>query len=373
MCATRGRKAPRRTEATASPLHLVSNQRPRPQLLTGDYLRAERSLIPLIEEPGLEERLARWPWAGKSLTAVVRQAIELAFGRGPGAPEAHRFLQRTLYRINRLMLFWYDDLHAYENDRSPFLLDLRARIERAWQSWMMIGVDEQQQSSTAVVASLRQRFARDVSPPLSAAGLYFRDHATLIGYCQLVKIGSLDGLVEASQLSRTLGGVSNDIHSTLTRLLMEEYGGGRPTKQHSAHYRAMMDALGLNPTPEAHFESVPWEVLAGINHSFLLSDRKRLFLRYVGGLLYTEISVPAAFQCYRAAAERLGLPAAAMTYWDLHIREDARHGLLMLEEVALPLAARYPNDAGELLLGYDQQRAISAVAGAATARAAFAA
>jgi hypothetical protein len=110
-------------------------------------------------------------------------------------------------------------------------------------------------------------------------------------------------------------------------------------------------------------------VLAAINHSFLLSERKRFYLRYVGGLLYTEISVPAAFDNYRAAAERLKLSEAARSYWELHIREDKRHGQWMLHDVALPLAARYPAEAWELLLGYDQQKSISDRAGAAVAAA----
>jgi hypothetical protein len=154
---------------------------------------------------------------------------------------------------------------------------------------------------------------------------------------------------------------------------LEEYGGGRPHRKHSTYFRTMLEALGMDTRPEAYFDVVPWETLATINHSFLLSDRRRLFLRYVGGLLYTETSVPAAFRCHLAAAQRLGLPAAAMTYWELHIKEDARHGPWMLDDVALPLAARYPDDAWELVLGYDQQRAMSARAGAATARACAAA
>jgi hypothetical protein len=160
--------------------------------------------------------------------------------------------------------------------------------------------------------------------------------APLPAYRRLVAIMSLDGLVEASQLSRTLGGVSNDIHATMTRLLLEEYGGGRPARKHSAFFRAMLQSLEMCDDAEAYFDLVPWEVLAGINHSFLLSDRKRHFLRYVGGLLYTEVSVPSAFRAYRAAATRLGLPPEAMSYWDLHIKEDARHGPWMLNDVAIP-------------------------------------
>jgi hypothetical protein len=110
-------------------------------------------------------------------------------------------------------------------------------------------------------------------------------------------------------------------------------------------------------------------VLATINHSFLLSERKRFYLRYVGGLLYTEISVPAAFDNYRLAAERLGMSEKARGYWDLHIKEDERHGRWMLNDVALPLAARYPRQAAEIVLGYDQQRFMSGRAGRATAEA----
>jgi len=205
------------------------------------------------------------------------------------------------------------------------------------------------------------------------AGAFFRDLASVTAYRRLLAIASLDGLVEASQLSRTLGGVSNAIHATMTKLLVEEYGGGRPAKKHSAYFATMLRSLGMDTTPEAYFDLVPWEVLSCINHSFLLSDRKRHYLRYVGGLLYTEISVPAAFRCYQQAAMRLGLPEPARLYWDLHIKEDARHGPWMLNDVAIPLVERYPDEAWELVLGYDQQRRMSGRAAEATAQSAAAA
>ena len=132
----------------------------------------------------------------------------------------------------------------------------------------------------------------------------------------------------------------------------------------------MLEELGMQTEPEAYFNLVPWELLAIINHSFLLTERKRYFLRYIGGLLYGELSVPAGFRPYRAAGERLGLSAAAMSYWDLHIKVDELHGRWMLDDVALPLVAQYPTDAWELVFGYDQQRLLSDRAGAAVARSA---
>jgi hypothetical protein len=346
--------------------------RDRPQA-QARFAHAENALSRLIESPGLDAMSGRECTAMRSVDASVAEAIAAAYRSSSDGEDAHRFLQRVLYRINRLMLFWFDDLRRYENDRSPYLHRLRATIESAWQQWELAGISLPVMSAPEVVAALQARAAADVDAPPSDGGRYFRDGATLGAYRRLLEIVSLDGLVEASQLSRTLGGVGDPIHGTMTRLLLEEYGGGRLARKHSTYFRTMLECLGMDPTPEANFEVVPWEVLAGINHSFLLSDRRRLYLRYVGGLLYTETSVPAAFRCYLAAAERLGLPPDAMTYWTLHIKEDARHGPWMLDEVALPLAERYPDDAWELVLGYDQQRAMSARAGEASHRACAAA
>jgi len=335
----------------------------------------DRVLAAVLASGDLESLLRRPSAAMRAVGAAVGRALIDAYRHGAGDPGAHLLLQRVLYRINRLQLFWYDDLDAYRHERSPWVLALRERVEAAWQRWeaAQLGVEVQVDVGGAapreVATALRERAAADLAPARSASGRWIAEEADLSAYRGLLTIASLDALVEASQLSRTLGGVSNPMHATMTRLLVEEYGGGRAGKKHSTYFRTMLEAVGLDATPEAHLDAVPWEVLATINQSFLLSDRKRHFLRYVGGLLYTEVSVPAAFACYRDAAIRLGLPPEARAYWELHIKEDARHGPWMLEQVALPLVARYPAHAAELVFGYDQQRLMSARAGGAVARA----
>src|SRR5687768_7849312 len=54
---------------------------------------------------------------------------------------ARLFLQRVLYRINRLKLFWYDDLRNYDNERSSYLQQVRDRVEQAWQAWELSLLD----------------------------------------------------------------------------------------------------------------------------------------------------------------------------------------------------------------------------------------
>jgi hypothetical protein len=47
-----------------------------------------------------------------------------------------------------------------------------------------------------------------------------------------------------------------------------------------------------------------------------------------------------------------------MSYWELYICEHERHGQWMLTDIALPLADIYPQQAWELVLGYDQERLV---------------
>jgi len=340
------------------------------QLTVSETERAEQQFSHLLTLDNLDQSLARRAADTSDFETTLAAALVAAYEDEAGSDVAHLFLQRVLYRINRLKLFWYDDLRRYNNERSAYLREIRNRTEVAWQRWERAKINIVELQKTDVRKAMLERAAADLAPEPSADGRYFRDQVTETGYRRLLAIASLDGLVEASQLSRTLGGVGNEIHSVLTRLLLEEYGGGNLNRKHSSFFTVMLAELGMDTAPEAYFDLVPWEVLAAINHSFLLSERKRYFLRYIGGLLYTEVSVPAAFSNYRAAASRLGLPPAAMGYWDLHIKEDERHGRWMLHDIALPLADRYEADSWELLLGYDQQKLLSERAGASIARSA---
>lgn len=334
------------------------------------YDVAEMQFKTLLETEALDKNRTMVLPLIRGFERTLEQALMTAYQYSHCSEPAHRFLQRVLYRINRLKLFWYDDLRCYENERSLYIRSIRDHIEEAWQTWEMECFDLSELKKVKVEEKLRKEARNDLVSNPSEAGIFFRDHMGKAGYRRLLEITSLDGLVEASQLSRMLGGVSNEIHSTLTKLFLEEYGGGRLSRKHSTFFKAMLDAFNMQTVPEAYFDVVPWEVLAGINQSFLQTERKRYFLRYIGGLLYTEVSTPSAFRNYSAAAKRLDLPQATMGYWDLHIKEDERHGRWMLHDIALPLAKRYPADSWELVLGYQQQRLINQRSGEAIARSA---
>jgi hypothetical protein len=61
------------------------------------------------------------------------------------------------------------------------------------------------------------RYARDVNPPLSAAQQYVVDAMSPLGYCHLLAVGSVDGLVEASRQSRVCAGAANEVACAIFR------------------------------------------------------------------------------------------------------------------------------------------------------------
>jgi hypothetical protein len=326
-----------------------------------DYATVETQFECLLVLENLDAHIISQPDVVSDLEAAIASAIDTAYALTvqPTADPAHKFLQRILYRLNRLNLFWYDDFANYRNERSVYLNAIRDRIESAWQSWeatQLDGTEIANMDLAAVKQALQARAEQDLDPPLSLAKQYLQEELTLAGYRTLLAIASLDGLVEGSRLSRILGGACNEIQATLIRVLLEEYGNGKLSRKHSTFFAQMMTELGLNTEPEAYFDLVPWQVLASMNQNFLLTECKRYFLQYNGGLTYFEIAGPSIYTDYLIAARRLQLSDAAMGYWELHIREDERHGRWMLTDVALPLADKYPDRAWELVLGYDREK-----------------
>lgn len=331
-----------------------------------NYNAVEKQFIEFLHLEDLDSKLDAEPRIASEFETRLHQATVNAYERETGDEAAHRCLQRILYRINRLNLFWYDDLKNYSNERSLYLQKWRNQIEAAWQKWELEQIDTvelQEMSAEESKQALINRYSLDLDPPLSPISCYLREQMTEVGYSHLLAIASFDGLVEGSRLSRILGGAANEVQCTLVRVLLEEYGNGRYTRKHSTFFAHMLDEFGLSTTPEEYFDIVPWEVLAAANHNFLLTECKRHFLRYNGGLAYFEIAGPAAYRNYLTAAKRLGLSEAAMGYWELHIKEDERHGRWMLEDVVLPLADMYPDDAWQLVLGYDQEKFMGERAG----------
>ena len=325
-------------------------------------------------QASLDERASREPEWTDALRVRLSQASEQAWAVGGPLDDASLATlrldtQRALYAINRLRLYWCDDPGAYENERSRVLADFQDLLEAPWQRWLARSVPTDELEPNDAESTLCNWAQRDLTPHSTPDGSWIAEEMGPSGYQRLLEIASLNALAEASQLSRAVGGAASPVQSMMFRILMEEYGAGRLEKKHSSYFARMLEAQGLSTKPEAYFLRVPWEVLSSINHAFYLAENKRFYLQFCGAFTYTELSTPVSFAGYARAAARLGFSDGRADYWALHVREDARHGPWMLEQVALPLLRQFPERRRDVLFGYAQQRSVEAIAGAAVARA----
>ena len=100
------------------------------QVAAINYDQAEQQFIELLEMEDLDKNLESQPRIASDFERALTAALTEAYGES-SSDAAHLFLQRVLYRINRLKLFWYDDLRHYTNERSTYLHSVRDRITRA--------------------------------------------------------------------------------------------------------------------------------------------------------------------------------------------------------------------------------------------------
>ncbi|NJO66630.1 MAG: iron-containing redox enzyme family protein [Leptolyngbyaceae cyanobacterium RM1_405_57] len=309
---------------------------------------------------------------------AVSEAILKAFAsvlsasdkRTPGSHLAHRFLQRVLYQINHQLNRPNVELSKFcQKECGSYLYDLKTQIESVWQRWELSQFDLATLQKVSIEQALSQRVVADSNPISAENARFFRTQMTLTGYRRLMAIAPLDGLAAVSHLCRTWDAASKEqsILNECTRLFSQENYVGTLNRPHSTYFTEMFLALGIDTQPETYFDLVPWEVLALLNQSFLLTEEKHHLLQYVGGLLYLEVAVPATFTHYQVAAQRLDLPSVVISYWNLHTQLHREDGCQMLDKIVLPLANQYPEQAWELILGYDQQRAMSRRAAAAIA------
>ena len=119
-----------------------------------------------------------------------------------------------------------------------------------------------------------------------------------------------------------------------------------------------MDALGLDSSYGAYLDYLPGPTLATTNLVSLLGLHRRWRGALIGHLAVFEMTSVEPMGRYSETLRRLGLPAAARRFYDVHVEADARHERLAANELAGGLAATEPGIAADILFG---ARAIMAV------------
>jgi Iron-containing redox enzyme len=172
----------------------------------------------------------------------------------------------------------------------------------------------------------------DVVAETGTGGLtrYVATRATVGEVFELLVHRSVYQLKEADPHAWAVPRLTGEAEAALLDILHDEYGAGRADRLHARLFAQTLQSCGLDPSYGAYVDRVPAEVLAVSNAMSLLGLHRRLVPAAMGHLAAFEATSSLPARRVARGMRRLGLPEAAVAYFDEHVLADAVH-----EQVAL--------------------------------------
>lgn len=127
----------------------------------------------------------------------------------------------------------------------------------------------------------------------------------------------------------------------MARNYWDEMGRGHERGMHGLMLAAAVRDLDLKPSPA----TTMWEALALSNLMVALALNRRYAYHSVGALGVIEMTAPGRVSLVNEGLKRLGAPATARTYFQLHAGLDVKHSKAWNEEVIGPLVEAHPETA----------------------------
>lgn len=197
------------------------------------------------------------------------------------------------------------------------------------------GEDGEAESLTAIAAARRPDVAADT---------------------YLVQL-ALDGLTEASAMSKNLGGAFGPEQSALFKVFIDEFGYGVHEAKHTTIFRKMLRSRALQTHVHAYWNFYLPTPLAVNNYYYFVSRDHASFFRYIGAVTYAErVFAPSFVNMIKTYRGVFG-DDVDLHYCEEHAHIDAHHGRITRDEILLALAERHgPGVIPELVRGIAEAR-----------------
>lgn len=299
---------------------------------------------------------------------------EADFHRPPGADEwsAHRSLAThrllgTFYEAETVLLPEQGLAGLHDDFELFYGADLRAlressvsELERFAFACLTDAVDISGTATTETLDAYFQHVVAEAetgpSPALTAiAAARDRETAADLYLVQL----ALDGLTEASAMSRNLAGAYGPEQSALFKIFIDEFGYGVHDAKHTTIFAKLLRSRGMATHVHAYWNFYLAGPLATNNYYYYLSRDHAKFFRYAGAVTYAEaVFAPAFVEMIKVYRDIFGADVD-LHYCDEHAHIDEHHGRITREQVLLALAERHgPRVIPELLRGIAEARLI---------------
>ncbi|MEA2457899.1 MAG: hypothetical protein QOC95_871 [Thermoleophilaceae bacterium] len=228
----------------------------------------------------------------------------------------------------------------------PSLLGLRAELERRFELELREAIPAEE--ALDVPEQLKSLLADVEGASLSR---FLEMRATLEQFREVLVHKSAYQLKEADPHSFAIPRLTGRPKVALVEVQFDEYGGGRPERQHSRLFANTMEAIGLDPRYGAYLDVIPGTTLATVNVMSLFGLHRRLRGAIVGHLAVLEMDSTQPNRRYGNGLRRLGFGEDATDFFDEHVEADAVHEALAAHDLAGALATDEPALAADILFG----------------------
>jgi len=254
-------------------------------------------------------------------------------------------LQLALYCCYELHYRGFDGVPD-DMEWDPALLELRAGLERRFLDALRADVPAAAADLDATVGSL-------LVEPVDARGVshHLRRSGTAAQVREYVALRSLYHLKEADPQAWVIARLDGPAKAALVTVEHDEYGGGDPNRMHAHLFAEMMRALDLDARYGAHLDRAPAEVLAEVNLMSLCGLHRGLRGALIGQFAAVELTSSPGSDRIARGMRRLGLPEAAVRFYDEHVEADAVHEQLVRRGVIGPLVEAEPELAADVVFG----------------------
>ncbi len=133
----------------------------------------------------------------------------------------------------------------------------------------------------------------------------------------------------------------------LARNYWDEMGRGNAKGMHGPMLERLVEHLRLEPA----IEQTVWESLALANAMTAMATRRDHAWHALGALGVIELTAPGRSAAVAAGLKRLGVPAKARSYFDLHATLDVKHSIAWNAEAIAPAVAEDPRRARAIAEG----------------------
>lgn len=195
----------------------------------------------------------------------------------------------------------------------------------------------------------------DEGPSLST---YIEHHGTLAQMREAALHRSPYQLKEGDAHTLGIPHLRGRAKQLLVEIQSGEYGAdGVDREMHSTLFARTMRTLGLDDTPNAYLDVLPASAFMVSNLVSMFGLDRRWRGALVGHLAVFEMTSVVPMGRYSRGLERVGAPAEARRFYDVHVLADAEHERLALD-LACEFAAAEPDLVDDVLFG---ARAVLAV------------